>query len=793
MKYQVKKIKYFRVVSFAMLIVVILFQVIFPENTMALRPAVNVIRKAISQNIRQAIKPSFNITSRYSKAMLSITFSKYGDYFATVNANGFAQIWDAQTGQKIKNIHSNKGAIIEAVFSENSGFIALGTNTGELILWDIYQGAIKSSISVHSEAVSALIEIPDQGWLVSSLNGLIKLVDIQSGEISRRFYINDAGSVHCMSLNHKGDRLISGHDDGKIRVWNLFTSQIIYTIDGKGGAVYSTATSSDNVLAAALESGEVKLWNLMTGRKIFFEKRHHGPARSVSIDPNSTFIASGGDDGTIHVSVLGKKSEIILTGHKGRIHSICFHPVDDFLFTAGADKTARCWAWKQDQKEMARMVAMRDGWAVVTPDGFFDGTLDGDVDDRLESIQWNIENRAFSIDGFMENYYEPGLLGKILKGETIVHAKSVVDISQGFALPPKLTMSFSYSDKTTAAVRMDSVKLVVDAVDQGGGIDEIRVYHNQKALGEKNIVSDIQHKGKILKRAKTYEIFLVEGKNSFKAVGFSENRIESEPVEKQITATKPDQTIETTLHLVSIGINKYKNPMYDLNYAVPDARGMLDAISQLHADVFDVFTYYELYDQDATLENIKQQFKMLENLPPQDTVVVFIAGHGTISNKNWYYIPYDLFNPNLDSQLVKKGLSSNYLISEMTNIGARQVLLLLDCCKAGAVTDVFKDQKVLALVSRLAGIHVGAAATSEQNASELESMGHGLFTYALLKGLKGAADLKPMDGNITVTEMLAYTENEIPELVQEYKIPHQKPVINLRGADFLVAGTEKLE
>ncbi len=72
MKYQVKKIKYFRVVSFAMLIVVILFQVIFPENTMALRPAVNVIRKAISQNIRQAIKPSFNITSRYSKAMLSM-------------------------------------------------------------------------------------------------------------------------------------------------------------------------------------------------------------------------------------------------------------------------------------------------------------------------------------------------------------------------------------------------------------------------------------------------------------------------------------------------------------------------------------------------------------------------------------------------------------------------------------------------------------------------------------------------------------------------------------------------
>lgn len=791
MKKKAKKIGYFSV--FVKVLLIVFFIGLFSGSTVAFRPTIKVIRKAVRQNIQQAVKPSFNITSRYSKAMIGITFSRFGDYFATVSANGSAQIWDAQIGQKIKDIRLSKGAVTKAVFSNNSGFIALGTSQGEFVVWNIHQGKPKYSRFVSSKPVSALIEVSNQEWLVSSFDGVIKLIDIRSDEISRTFYRSGAGSVNCLSLNHNGNKLISGHGDGQIRVWNLSSARLTNTIDGNGGSVYSIATSSDNVIAAGLESGEVKLWNLITSRIIFSEKRHDGPAKAVAIDHRSAYLASGGDDGAIHISVLGQKNQSTLTGHRGSISSVAFHPVDEFLFTAGADKTVRCWAWDQDKKEKARLVVMRKGWAVVTPEGFFDGTLDGNVNDRLEDIKWKVGDRSFCIDGFMENYYNPGLLGKILQGEALVQAEPVADISQGFALPPKVTLSVSYSDNTTAAVRTGSAKLIINVEDQGGGIDEIRLYHNKKAVGEQNVISNITQNGKTLTRVKTYKLFLVKGENSFKAVGFSDNRIESEPVEKFLTCTKPIQTKGTTLHLVSIGINKYKNPMYDLNFAVPDATGILNVMSQVHADVFDVFNYYELYNRDATLKNIKQLFKSLTNLPPQDTVVVFLAGHGTTADNNWYYIPYDLFDATQDKQLIQKGLSSSSLISEMTNIGARQVLLLIDCCKSGAAIDVFKDKKALALVSRLAGIHVGAAATSEQNAGELKSMGHGLFTFALLKGIKGEADFQPIDGNITVTEILAYVETEMPELIQKYKVPHQKPVVNLRGADFLVADANKLE
>ena len=753
------------------------------------RAAVRSIKSAVSQNIKQAVKPSFNVRSRYSKSMLSIAFSRNGQYFATVSGNGSAQLWDVQTGQKIINLRHANDSIVSVAFSLDSSFIATGSKKGVISLWNIDQNKIQSTVSAHSALISSMIEVPHQGWLTASADGGIRLIDINSGVIKRYFYVNGGGAVFSITVNHKGDRLISGHDDGKIRIWNLFTGQNTMTIDGKGGAVYSTDISSDDVLAAGLDNGYVKLWNLHTGRKIMFEKRHDAPVRALAISHDSTYIATGSDDNSIKISLLGNNTEMTLAGHEGSINSICFNNDNNFLLTASSDKTSRFWSWRKEKKEAARLVVMREGWAVVTPEGFFDGTLDGDIDDRLESIQWTVGNSSFSVDGFMERYYEPALLGQVLQGKSIFRDEAIEAISEGFSLPPLMKISISSLSESNAGANGNKVHVVVEAVDQGGGINEIRLYHNNKALGDSNIQSVIQKKDKPAGQTKTYKIYLLEGINFIKAVGFSNNRIESVPVEKSVEFTYPQKEIETTLHVVSIGINKYKNPALDLNFAVPDAKNVLEGIEQLHSKVFDVFNFYELYDGDATLNNINTVLKSLSVLPPQDTLVIYFAGHGKTYENNWYFIPYDLYQPDNHSELVKKGISSSELIPMMTNVGAQRVLLLLDSCKSGAVADAFENQKVFALLSRLAGIHMGAAATKEQNAGELKSLGHGLFTYALLKGIKGDADKQPVDGNITVKEILNYVKIEMPALIKKYGTPHQNPVINSRGMDFRIADT----
>ncbi|MBN2426216.1 MAG: hypothetical protein JXR46_16340, partial [Calditrichaceae bacterium] len=84
--------------------------------------------------------------------------------------------------------------------------------------------------------------------------------------------------------------------------------------------------------------------------------------------------------------------------------------------------------------------------------------------------------------------------------------------------------------------------------------------------------------------------------------------------------------------------------------------------------------------------------------------------------------------------------------------------------------------------SRATGVHVVAASNKDQFASEVKELGHGVFTYTLLEGLKG----KAVSGGeaITVRKLMSYVEEELPELTKKYRQEAQFPVVDSKGMDF---------
>ena len=94
------------------------------------------------------------------------------------------------------------------------------------------------------------------------------------------------------------------------------------------------------------------------------------------------------------------------------------------------------------------------------------------------------------------------------------------------------------------------------------------------------------------------------------------------------------------------------------------------------------------------------------------------------------------------------------------------------------------EEKAMAQLSRSSGVHVMAAAGSDQYATEVQSLGHGIFTYAILEALGGKADGAPRDGNVTVYELKAYLNDQVPELSREYKGNTQWPYTFSIGHDF---------
>ena len=132
-----------------------------------------------------------------------------------------------------------------------------------------------------------------------------------------------------------------------------------------------------------------------------------------------------------------------------------------------------------------------------------------------------------------------------------------------------------------------------------------------------------------------------------------------------------------------------------------------------------------------------------------------------------------------------KGISSDEIAGLIRNIKAQKVLVMIDSCKAGAMLIAmrgFEDRKALSQLSRSTGVHVIAASTKDQYAAEVKDLGHGVFTYTLLEGLKGKAAAG--DKTITVRKLMTHVENRLPDVTMQYRKEAQFPVVDSRGMDF---------
>ncbi|HEX7766045.1 MAG TPA: caspase family protein, partial [Nitrospira sp.] len=291
----------------------------------------------------------------------------------------------------------------------------------------------------------------------------------------------------------------------------------------------------------------------------------------------------------------------------------------------------------------------------------------------------------------------------------------------------------------------------------------------------------------------TFHLRLVQGDNELRAVALSADRIEGKPAEVRLPFKGVDK--QPVLHLVVVGINQYQNSALNLNFAQPDAAAVLKFFASVSPKLFRNVNVTQLVNNGATRSAVLATLQGLKSTAPEDVVIVYLAGHGESAGSNWYFLPHDVVYPERAEELQKKGLSSQEIRDLVMQIGAKKVLLLMDACKSGFALQAFSsrgvdERQALAQLARANGVHVVAASNKDQFASEVQELGHGVFTYTLLEGLNGQADGSPKDGIVTVRELLAFVEASLPELSLKYRTERQYPVAESRGMDFPLAAVK---
>jgi WD40 repeat protein len=343
--------------------------------------------------------------------------------------------------------------------------------------------------------------------------------------------------------------------------------------------------------------------------------------------------------------------------------------------------------------------------------------------------------------------------------------------------------------KDGTSVTGETIQVSVQVVDEGSGVDEIRLYHNGRIVTDSGArAATLTDRSGAKRLIHTYELGLANGDNIIEAVAFSAARVESKRSRATVRLEGPPK--KPSLHVLAIGINEYKNPALNLNYGVSDATGVLDIFKGKENALFENVTLTGIFNENATRPNILKAIGDLQQSHPDDVIVVYMAGHGEITEDGtWYFLPHEVVYPEREAQLKSLGLSSNSIQSEIAKVGGRKVILLIDSCKSGGALVAFRgfeERKALRQLARSTGMHIVAAAAQDQFAGEVAKLNHGVFTYVLLEALSGKADGAPKDDVVSVREMLSYVENRMPEISLRERSKAQYPVVDSRGMDFPV-------
>lgn len=738
------------------------------------------------------------------------------------------KIWDIKSGRELRSlVLANNPS--EASFSADGRIVATVGSQGEVALWDTASGSrlrdlTASPLGSFGQIMSggnASINpgkpgkpskgsrppLPNMGGM--SLPGGMQMPNIAdiSAMMTNVLGSMNAGtmgrSVTSLAFSPDGRTLATGGVESKSNLDQMMADAMN---PKKSRSSKNTPDPQDMMKDIKVESiGRVVLWDTTTGQQIGELKGHGKGVTKVAFSRDGRLLASSGSDNTIKLwDVAARKELRTLVGHTANVDSMDFSPDSRLLASASDDGGTFLWDTNTGE-HLLTLISLDDGgeWMVVTPQGLFDGTPIS-----WNQILWRYNHDTFNvapIEWFFNEFYYPGLLADILAGK---RPRVAQDISKKDRRQPVVKLFLTPqtgtgADGTPIASRKLKIKLdVSDALadkdnPQGTGARDLRLFRNGSLV-------KVWH-GDVLKGQAAVsfeeEVTLAAGANRFTAYAFNRDNVKSKDAQLPLTGAESLKRAGTA-YIIAVGINEYANPQYNLKYAVADAESFGAEVRNRQTQVgsFERIEVVPLLNENATKANILSALKQLAGVAgppslkagpfdrlkraePEDTVIIYFAGHGTAQAQRFYLIPQDLGYMGDRSKLNEQGLQTilSHSISDLEleeaveGLDAGHLLLIIDACNSGQALEAEEkrrgpmNSKGLAQLAYEKGMYILTAAQSYQAALEAAQLGHGLLTYALVEeGLKTAvADVEPKDGVLNAKEWLDFATERVPQMQEE--------------------------
>jgi len=740
-----------------------------------------------------------------SAGFYAVAASPDGKWLASGANDRAVRVWQTATGRELARLGDATGWISSLSFSPDSHLLASGSISGEVKVWDLRSGREAYKLTANLGSVNTVAFSRDEKWLAAAgVQRTIQVWDLASR--NSRLLTGHEGEVTSISFSPEEALLASAGTDKTIRLWDPATGRSLKTLATLPDQVNTVAFSPDGkVVAAGCANHTITLWEIASGRMVKTLAGHAGEVLSVAFSPDGHSLVSGSSDNTAVLWDIESGRQIhTLVRSSGNINSAAFTS-DGSWIIAGDDDGSISLANALSGDLMVTLVSMRESndWLVVTPEGLFDGSPSS-----WGLLLWRFAKSTFTVspvESFFNEFYYPGLLAEILAGKS---PKPTRDITQKDRRQPEINLDLAAADATTAPLTKRNVTLRLSVSEagpdsdhsQGSGARDVRLFRNGLLV---KVWS-----GDVLARqsAQTLEVTVpvVAGDNQFTAYAFNRDNVKSRDVGFSLRGADSLKR-SGTAYVISIGVGRYQNSQYNLNYSVADALAIGEQWQQQQQllGIYKPIEVIPLVNEEATKANILLALQRLAGTnsgplaagapaslarirpaQPEDAVLLYFSGHGTARGDRFYLIPHDLgydgqraeLNAAGLEQIVAHSISDLELEDALKPLDAAQLLLVIDACNSGQALEAEEKRRGpmntrgLAQLAYEKGMYILTASQSFEVAFESAALKHSYLAYALVEeGINSGLADGDHDGQIVLDEWFDYATDRVPRMGKEQR------------------------
>jgi WD40 repeat protein len=460
-----------------------------------------------------------------------------------------------------------------------------------------------------------------------------------------------------------------------------------------------------------------------------------------------------------------------------------------FAVVALGDGTIRWYDGRDNGKERLALFAHPDGrrWILWTPEGFFDASAGAE-----SLIGYHLNQGADREGQFVDSsqlasvFFRPDLITRRLAGEETAIAEAVKrigDVNTVLAggLPPRIELISPASADTDS-----EYELTVRITPQNGGVGPLKLFVNGAEVTSR---SPAPPGGGTV----TQRLTLAPGKHEVRVVAMTrDGKVGSNEVTAIVNVKYSEA--KPALRVLAVGIGQYDDASFKdgVKFAARDADELVQRMRRGTGGVYHEVDAVVLNRRENTsLTRIDSEIKALvSRARPEDVVIIFLAGHGKAVEGEYHFIPADFIYDNDRAYSQGRTLSHQKLEAMLANLGAGKRLLILDTCGSGAAIAARpggEEKDAISRLMRSSGRYILAAASPQGKALEDGAQGHGIYTYALMEGLAGAADPKNT-GRIEVDDLAKYLADRVPQLTARFGY-QQRPMRSAAGEGFWLPRT----